>query len=147
MPASISRVVDVRTAPISERIAAMNDFYAAGYEVNINLGPIIYYEHWLEDYQQLFEQIDATLSPSVKQQLQAEVIFLTHNEELHKVNLQWHPKAEALLWKPELQEAKVSQAGGGQNLRYKLDIKRGFVNDFRMLLKKHLPYCTIRYAF
>ncbi len=147
MPASISRVVDVRTAPISERIAAINDFFAAGYEVNINLGPIIYYENWLEDYKQLFEQIDDTLSSQAKQQLQAEVIFLTHNEELHKVNLQWHPKAEALLWKPELQEAKVSQAGGGQNLRYKLDIKRGFVNDFRTLLNKHLPYCTIRYAF
>ncbi len=147
MPASISRVVDVRTAPISERIAAINDFYAAGYEVNINLGPIIYYENWLEDYKQLFEQIDDTLSSQAKEQLQAEVIFLTHNEELHKVNLQWHPKAEALLWKPELQEVKVSQAGGGQNLRYKLDIKRDFVNDFRTLLNKHLPYCTIRYAF
>lgn len=147
MPASISRVVDVRTAPISERIAAINDFYEAGYEVNINLGPIIYYENWLEDYKQLFEQIDATLSPQAKQQLQAEVIFLTHNEELHNVNLQWHPKAEALLWNPELQEAKVSQAGGGQNLRYKLNIKRTLVNDFCTLLKKHLPYCTIRYAF
>ncbi len=147
MPASISRVVDVRTAPIGERIAVMNDFFEAGYEVNINLGPIIYYEHWLDDYQQLFEQIDAALSPQVKQQLQAEVIFLTHNEELHKVNMQWHPKAEAFLWRPELQEAKVSQAGGGQNLRYKLNIKRTLVDDFCTLLKKHLPYCTIRYAF
>ena len=33
MPARIARVVDVRTAPMPERIAAIDDFLAAGYEV------------------------------------------------------------------------------------------------------------------
>jgi spore photoproduct lyase family protein len=146
MPQSIARVVDVRTAPIAERISAMNDFFDAGYEVNINFGPVIYYDGWLEDYKQLFEQIDDTLAPEVKAQLQAEVIFLTHNEQLHEVNLQWHPKAEELLWRPDLQEPKVSQAGG-DNLRYKLSIKRGLVDSFCALLRKELPYCEIRYAF
>ncbi len=146
MPQSIAKVVDVRTAPIAERIGAMNDFYDAGYEVNINFGPIIYYDTWLEDYKKLFEEIDETLSPGLKAQLQAEVIFLTHNEQLHEVNLQWHPKAEELLWQPDLHEQKVLQAGG-HNLRYKLSIKRGLVNEFCALLQKELPYCTIRYAF
>ena len=86
------------------------------------------------------------LAPSVKRQLQAEVIFLTHNEQLHNVNMQWHPKAEELLWRPDLQEPKVSQAGG-DNLRYKLSIKRGLVDEFRSLLQDKLPYCKIRYAF
>ncbi|GAC1400578.1 MAG: hypothetical protein NVS4B12_12530 [Ktedonobacteraceae bacterium] len=71
---------------------------------------------------------------------------MTHNEQLHEVNLQWHPKAEELLWRPDLQEQKVSQAGG-DNLRYKLSIKRGLVDAFCSLLRKELPYCTIRYAF
>ncbi len=146
MPANMSRVVDVRTTPVAERIAVMNDFYEAGYEVNINFGPIIYYDGWLNDYQTLFAQLDDVLSPGVKAQLQAEVIFLTHNEELHEKNLQWHPKAEALLWRPELQEAKVSQAGG-QNVRYKMEIKRDLVRMFCNTLTKHLPYCRIRYAF
>ncbi len=146
MPADMARITDVRTAPVMERIAAMNDFYDAGYEVNINFGPIIYYDNWLAEYQQLFRQVDAALSPQLKKQLQAEVIFLTHNEDLHNVNLQWHPKAEALLWRPELQEAKVSQAGG-HNIRYALDVKRGWVDQFCVLLRKELPYCGIRYAF
>ncbi len=146
MPQAISKVVDVRTAPIAQRIAAMNDFFDAGYEVNINFGPIIYHENWLDEYTHLFEQLDDVLSPALKQQLQAEVIFLTHNEQLHEVNMQWHPKAEALLWRPELQEAKVSQAGG-QNLRYKLSIKRDLVRTFCDLLQRKLPYCKIRYAF
>ncbi len=146
MPQSIAKVVDVRTAPITDRINVMNDFFEAGYEVNINFGPIIYYDTWLEDYKKLFEEIDDALSPGLKAQLQAEVIFLTHNEQLHEVNLQWHPKAEEFLWRPDLQEQKVSQAGG-DNLRYKLSIKRGLVDAFCTLLRKELPYCTIRYAF
>ena len=147
MPQDIAKVVDVRTSSVAERIAAMNDFFDAGYEVNINFGPIIYHDGWLEAYRELFEQIDDVLTPHVKAQLQAEVIFLTHNEQLHDVNMQWHPKAEALLWRPDVQEAKVSQAGGGENLRYKLSIKRGLVDAFCSLLREKLPYCKIRYAF
>jgi spore photoproduct lyase len=146
MPAEMARLTDVRTTPVPERIAVMNDFYEAGYEVNINFGPIIYYDNWLAQYQELFRQVDAALSPQLKEQLQAEVIFLTHNEDLHNLNLQWHPKAEAMLWRPELQEAKVSQAGG-HNIRYALNVKRGWVDQFCALLRKELPYCKIRYAF
>lgn len=28
----------------------------------------------------------------------AEVIFLTHDVELHAVNIRWHPQADTLLW-------------------------------------------------
>jgi len=42
---------------------------------------------------------------------------LTHKEELHEVNLGWHPQAEEILWRPELQEQKYSQTGG-KNVRY-----------------------------
>ncbi len=66
----------------------------------------------------LFEQVNDGLSPSAKAQLRAEVIFLTHNEQLHEVNLAWHPHARDLLWQPDLQKAKHSE-GGMQNLRYK----------------------------
>ena len=48
----------------------------------------------------------------VKDQMAAEVIFLTHNDRLHEVNLGWHPRAEELLWTPETQEPKRSQTGG-----------------------------------
>jgi spore photoproduct lyase len=146
MPESKSRLVDVRTSSISDRIAAVNDFLAAGYEVNLNFAPVIYYEGWLQDYQELFQQIDDTLSPQAKTQLQAEVIFLTHNEQLHEVNLGWHPQAEELLWRPDIQEAKCSTTGG-HNLRYKRGFKGQLVNRFRQLLAEQLPYCQVRYAF
>jgi len=147
MPQTVSTVVDVRTSQISDRIAVINDFVQAGYEVNVNFGPVIVYDGWLADYTALFDELDATFSPRAKAQLQAEVIFLTHSEELHDVNLRWHPRAEALLWRPELQETKTSQASGDPALRYKRELKRGFVDDFRALLRERLPYCGIRYAF
>jgi spore photoproduct lyase len=146
MPQSIARIVDVRTGPIQDRIEAIDDFIRAGYEVNLNFGPVLHYEGWLEDYARLFEQLDATLSVQAKKQLQAEVIFLTHSEQLHEVNLKWHPKAEELLWKPTLQETKISGTGG-INLRYKMDLKWQWVSEFRQLLSRKMPYCQIRYAF
>ncbi len=119
---------------------------AAGYEVHLNFSPVVIQEGWQEAYDALFQQVDDTIGARAREQLAAEVIFLTHNERLHEVNLRWHPKAEALLWRPDLQEAKVSGTGG-HNLRYKLSVKRGLVVDFRRLAAECLSYCHIRYAF
>lgn len=146
MPQSLSKIVDIRTSPISERIKAINDFYEAGFEVNINFGPVIYTDNWLNLYKELFIEINDHLNDAVKKQLSAEVIFLTHNANLHQVNMQWHPKGEDLLWKPEIQENKISGTGG-ENIRYKLSVKGGFVRAFTDLLKEYMPYCKIRYAF
>jgi len=146
MPQRVAKTVDVRTTPMPERIAAINDFVEAGYEVHLNFSPVILYEGWLGDYAALFDELDDVLSPQAKVQVEAEVIFLTHNEALHEVNLGWHPKAEELLWTPENQEAKTSQMGG-KNVRYKHGFKGKRVAAFRELLGKHMPYCEVRYAF
>lgn len=145
-PASVAKVVDVRTSPVEERIAAINEFAAAGYEININFAPVIYTERWREEYAELFRRLDDTLSPQVKAALVAAVIFLTHNAALHEVNLRWHPRGEALLWRPEMQEGKRSETGG-DNLRYRRGLKGGLVAKFRALLAEHMPYCAVRYAF
>ncbi len=147
MPPRTSKLVDVRTSRVEDRVLAINDFVEAGYEVNINFGPVIVKEGWQGDYVELFKMLDAALSEAAKAQLSAEVIFLTHTEELHKVNLSWHPKGERLLWRPDIQEQKISQASGDQVLRYEKRFKRGLVREFEGLLSEHLPYCGIRYAF
>lgn len=146
MPQSKASVIDIRTSNIRDRIEAVNDFVEAGYEVHLNFAPVVYYDEWLQDYEELFQQIDDTLSPQAKAQLQSEVIFLTHNDRLHEVNLGWHPQAEELLWRPDLQETKYSQTGG-KNVRYKRGFKGTLVEAFCQLLQERLPYCTIRYAF
>jgi len=146
MPPELARAIDVRTSPVTERVAAINDFVDAGYEVNVNFAPVIVYDGWQRDYADLFTLLDDTLSPTAKAQMAAEVAFLTHNAQLHEVNLRWHPKAEEWLWQPEMQEEKISGTGG-HNLRYRRDLKRAWVAEFRALLATHMPYCPIRYAF
>jgi spore photoproduct lyase len=137
----------VRTSRIENRILAINDFVDAGYEVNVNFGPVILSDGWRADYAALISMLDDALSKKAKRQLAAEIIFLTHSEELHEVNLRWHPKGEEILWRPELQEHKLSQASGERVLRYKRDLKRPLVVEFKALLAERMPYCRVRYAF
>ena len=146
MPETVAKVVDVRTSPVADRIAAVDDFVRAGYQVHLNFSPVIVYDGWEGDYQRLFEHVDAALSPAAKEQLRAEIIFLTHNKQLHEVNMQWHPKAEDYLWTPETQQVKRSE-GGMWNLRYKVTWKQQWLARFQDLLRRHLPYCGVRYAF
>ena len=146
MPERVARIVDVRTSPVAERIAAINDFVDAGYEVHLNFSPVIVYDGWETDYQELFTSLADTLSAAAREQLKAEVIFLTHNAALHEVNLRWHPRAEDWLWRPELQQKKRSQ-NGMWNLRYKVHEKRRYLDSFIASLKRTLPCCEVRYAF
>ncbi len=146
MPQQVSKLTDLRTSPISERIAAIDDFVAAGYEVHVNFSPVIVYDGWLADWAALLTELDAVIGERAKQQLACEIIFLTHNAGLHEVNLGWHPKAEELLWQPELQESKRSQSGQ-VNVRYRSSSKRLYVEQLTQLIAEKAPYCRVRYAF
>lgn len=162
MPSRVSKVVDVRTSPVEDRINAINDFVSAGYEVHINISPVIIYEGWQQDYAELFYQLDDTLGWEARKQLAVEVIMLTHNESLHQLNMQWHPKAEEqYLWRhwetPEnktfnkfghkvIQQKKLSQ-NGMVNLRYKNNEKRQAIEDLNALVEDILPYAKVRYSF
>ncbi|SEO03882.1 hypothetical protein SAMN05216436_12948 [bacterium A37T11] len=77
----------MRTSPISDRIAVMQSFREAGYEVSVSFAPVIYYEGWLEDWKLVFDGMNEVLDEQTKRNLFAEIIFLTHNEQLHYVNL------------------------------------------------------------
>ena len=146
MPSRTSKLVDVRTSKVSERIGALDDFVDAGYEVHLNFSPVVVHEDWLADWAELLEEIADRTSARTKAQLAAEVIFLTHNEALHKVNLGWHAKGEDLLWRPDLQQAKRSQ-NGQFNVRYKSAWKTRWVSQLTDLVAQKLPGCRIRYAF
>ena len=146
MPAEVARVTDLRTSRISERIAAIDDFVEAGYEVHLNFSPVIVQEGWLDGWARLFDQIDAGIGEAAKRQLACEVIMLTHNPALHQVNLGWHPRGEELIWRPDIQEAKRSQSGQA-NVRYRTGWKGQWVTQLTELMAERMPYCRVRYAF
>jgi spore photoproduct lyase family protein len=146
MPPAMAKLLDVRTSPVAERIAAIPELHRAGYEVHLNFSPVVLREGWEAEWGELFAELDDVLPTAVKDQLAAEIIMLTHNQGLHEVNLAWHPKAEELLWRPDIQEEKVSEAGG-VNLRYRTGWKGRWLQRFKELLAARMPYCRVRYAF
>lgn len=146
MPPEDSRLLDVRTSPVAERIAAAGDFLEAGYEVHLNLSPVVVRPGWQSAWAELFRHLDDVLPAAVKAQAAAEVIMLTHNAGLHEVNLGWHPRAEELLWRPALQEPKRSQ-NGDLNVRYRAAEKAASVRRLLALAAEHAPWLRIRYAF
>lgn len=146
MPAEDSKLVDVRTSKVADRIAALDDFVEAGYEVHLNFSPVIVHEGWKEAWAELLEQVADGTNERTKAQLATEIIFLTHNQDLHEVNLGWHPKGEDLLWRPDLQQPKRSQSGQW-NVRYKSPWKGRWVQELVDLVGEKLPSCRVRYAF
>jgi spore photoproduct lyase family protein len=146
MPHEQAKVLDLRTSRVSERIAAVNDFVEAGYEVHLNLSPVVVQEGWLEGWRDLLREVDDVLDDRAKAQLACEVVFLTHHEGLHEVNLGWHPRGEDLLWRPDLQEGKTSHSGQ-QNLRYRASWKSTWRDRLLEVIARETPYLRVRYAF
>lgn len=146
MPQADSKLLDIRTSPVADRIAAIDDFVAAGYEVHLNLSPVVLREGWQADWAELLRQVGDGTGAAFRAQAAAEVILLTHNRDLHQVNLGWHPSAERVLWRPELQQAKRSE-NGGWNVRYRNGIKADAVRQVRDLIAAEAPWLRVRYAF
>ncbi|HUR75182.1 MAG TPA: spore photoproduct lyase family protein [Sporichthya sp.] len=146
MPEADAKLLDIRTSPIIERLAAIDDFVAAGYEVHVNFSPVVLRDGWEQDWAALLDQLADSTSAAFREQAAAEVILMTHNRDLHEVNLGWHPKAEEVLWRPDVQQAKRSQ-NGMENVRYRNNVKREGVETLLGLIAARTPWLRVRYAF
>lgn len=146
MPEKLRAILEPNTSTIEERINAIREFQLAGYDVHVNFSPVVVYDGWLEDYEELFVHLNRESLRFKRQEVKAEVIFLTHNEEKHNYNLQNNLPGEELLWRPDIQETKISQYGG-KNLRYTAGYKANLIEQFKELHQKVIPWNTIRYIF
>lgn len=144
MPQKISSRLEPNTPDIKDRIKAINEFREAGYDVHINYSPVVYYKGWLQDYIDLFNLVDEIVDD--RENVLAEVIFLTHNINKHKYNIDNNYESEELLWNPAAQETKTSQYGG-KNIRYERKIKEKLINDFEHYHNRIVPWNKIRYIF
>ena len=144
MPQAYADFLEPNTSSIEERIKAIDQFTAAGYDVHINFSPVIVTQGWLHNYRVLFNEINRYVY--YKDRVKAEVIFLTHNEDKHAYNLANNLPGEFLLWKPEIQEEKISQYGG-ENIRYKHKLKAQYIKEWTELHDEIIPWNTIRYCF
>tara|TARA_Y100000004_G_scaffold56902_1_gene63299 strand:+ start:337 stop:1086 length:750 start_codon:yes stop_codon:yes gene_type:complete len=146
MPQVLSDKLEPGTSRIVDRIAAVNDFYEAGYDVHLNYSPIIMYDDFVSDYTKLFKMVDSIVDSSIKDKVKAECIFLTHNIKMHKHNVENNTKGEEYLWNPELQENKTSEYGG-ENIRYNRFYKKKYIKAFKFLHNENINWQKIRYIF
>jgi len=148
MPPVWRLILEPHTSTVVNRLRYIERFIDAGYEVHLNFSPVIVHDDWLDNYKELFEFVGhyARTYAWDTDAVKAEVIFLTHNEDKHKYNLKNGLPGEELLWKPEIQESKVSEYGG-KNIRYKHDLKAEYIKQFTELHDKIIPWNTIRYIF
>ena len=146
MPQKLSDILEPGTSKIIDRIKAVNDFYEAGYDVHLNYSPIIMYEDFQKDYNDLFRLVDSIVDKSIKNKVKAECIFLTHNKEMHKYNVINDVNGEKYLWRPKLQEPKTSEYGC-LNIRYNRHNKKQYIKDFKQLHNTVVPWQEIRYIF
>jgi len=144
MPQVYADLLEPNTSSIYERLTAIDEFIAAGYDVHINFSPVIVTRGWLHYYEKLFK--DVNMYVKHKDKVKAEVIFLTHNQQRHEYNLKDNPAGENLLWNPSIQEDKVSEYGG-LNLRYKHDLKAQYIKEWTELHDDIIGWNTIRYIF
>lgn len=146
MPQKLSTIFEPNTPLIIDRIKVINRFYEAGYDVHVNFSPVILYKEWKKDYAELFRLLDKHVKNKYKKNVLAEVIFLTHNKFKHEENVKNNVKKEYLLWNPKLQEGKISQYGGN-NVRYKRELKKQVINQFKQIHNEIIPWNKIRYIF
>ena len=148
MPQKYADFLEPNASSIEDRLWAVRDFLAAGYDVHLNFSPVIITPGWLREYEKLFEKVNRFAkehnwnNDSVK----AEVIFLTHNKQKHEYNIEHELPGENLLWVPEFQETKKSQYGG-INIRYKAGYKKKLIDTWTKLHDEIIPWNTIRYIF
>lgn len=144
MPQDYADLLEPETSSMYERLVAIDKFIAAGYDVHINFSPVIVTRDWLHQYRRLFEEVERCVQN--KDKVKAEVIFLTHNANKHEHNKINNPAGENLLWRPEIQEGKISQYGG-ENIRYRHDLKAQYIKEWTELHDSIIPWNTIRYIF
>ena len=142
MPESKRIIHEPETSTILERIQSLEKFIKADYDVRINYSPIIIYDGWLDDYEELFALInDHVIS---EKSLHAGCEFLTHNNRRHHHNLLNNFDAETELWVPELQEEDYEEYDKN-NIVYRTEYKRQWMEDFVKCHKNSIPWNKIKY--
>lgn len=140
MPQRISDILEPKTDKIADRIAIIPKLMKC-FEVQLNYSPIVVYDGWEKDYDELFKQVKAAGI-----NVPCECIFLTYSETQAKKNTE---EVNALCYNPAIQEKKTPQyySSGDKVLRYDHKLKAQYQERFEAIYKKYWNLNTIRYIF
>ena len=145
MPEHHRKVLEMNTAPIHERLKAVNRLQEAGFEVHINLSPIVVTDDYEKEYSELLSLIDRSVSSEVKQQMAYEVIYLTHSESQFKMVESYAPKAHKMMVEGPLN--LVPKPNKPNVLSYSVKEKVVLKTKLRNMINQITPYSRVRYCY
>lgn len=139
------QTLEQNTSKIADRLAAVNRLVDAGFEVHINLSPIVVTENFLQEYRDLLTLIDSTLTDKAKNQMAYEIIFLTHSEKLFEPMSCSVPKAHQMMVNGPL--PLVPKWNKPNVLSYSRQNKTTLKQVMNNLIAEITPYSRVRYMF
>lgn len=145
MPEHHRKVLEMNTAPIIDRLQAANELYSVGFEVHLNLSPIVVTENYETEYMDLLKLIDDVLLLGVKKQLAYEVIFLTHSEKQFDMVNAYAPKAHRMMVDGPLK--LVPKPNKPNVLSYSRKDKVELKTKLRQMIEQVTPYSRVRYCY
>ena len=145
MPEHHRQTLEQNTSKIEDRLQAVNDLVHAGFEVHINLSPIVITDNFKSEYSQLLSLINDKLTQQAKNQMAYEIIFLTHSEKMFNPISQCVPKAHNMMVNGPLK--LVPKWNKPNVLSYSKADKNVLKLEMRNMISKITPYSRIRYMF
>lgn len=145
MPEHHRQILEQNTSKIIDRLHATNKLVDAGFEVHINLSPIVITNHFKNEYSELLSLVNDTLSDKAKKQMAYEIIFLTHSEKMFEPISQCVPKAHNLMVNGPLK--LVPKWNKPNVLSYSQSDKSNLKNTMKDIISRYTPYSNIRYMF
>lgn len=145
MPEHHRQILEMNTAKIEDRLIAINKLVEAGFEVHINLSPIVVTDDMAAEYASLLSLINDSLSEQAKSQLAYEIIFLTHSPTLYDKVPGYAPKAHNMMVNgpmplvPKWNKPNVYSYGKKEKNQLK-----AVMNS---LIQEITPYSRVRYMF
>jgi len=145
IPENHRKILEMNTSKISDRLEIINKLVDAGIETHINLSPIVVTENFAQEYADLLNLINESLTQKAKDQLAYEIIFLTHSYGQYQHVEQYAPKAHHMMTNGPL---KLEPKWNKKNvLSYSRDDKNRLKMIMNGLISEFTPYSYVRYMF
>ena len=138
-PEMIIRRVELGTSPLDKRIEAANALYESGYQVGVNIAPIILIDEWEKLYREMLTTLREGLLPELQKKLFFELIFMTYGYAHQQINPQAFPNAY-----PFFQRDLMRPKGRGK-LCYKAEYRAPAEEWFSQMLPLLFPDAKISY--
>lgn len=145
MPENHRKVLELNTSKIEDRINSINVLVDMGFEVHINLSPIVITDNFIEEYSELLTNVNDVLTQRAKDQMAYEIIFVTHENVVNENMQTYMPKAFEMITngicalEPKWNKKNIYSYSRKDKILLK--------EEMNSIINRYTPYSRIRYMF